>query len=395
MENNKIVAKVGELDSLRLKLFEVAKGAREIVQRTGINGFKEEVNGIFKRIRELSLDLITTGSADGMSAVADLYGSLKQYAGLKIEHPEARDIFVLALCERYQINNDMYARIVDGGISQELRCDLFLSLVDYDPLNDSMGTYLNGIDDENFIRAYVAYFSKICEFVDVSSLIGIACKFKDRASVDQNQLTYIDEFSANIHKLAKGYLKIIKEAELEWPEGQIGNLKEPFHSALCFKAEFLCGLHNNCNNQLTEKLCRIGLRNPTGLNAYLTFERHGFTESVDWQVKSQRTSRNSRLAQHHSYAITNDAIAISLPEAKQFGSRYDLEQYLGRVVGAPRVGKNSFQKLKSIIDYVLGWDSEKFKVIAVEYLLRKNIDPKLLDGHVDLLGDKFSSDLGM
>jgi len=395
MVKKKFVEQVAELNSLRLRMFEFARNTSNLIEPADFDGYRDEIREMFNRLYELSVELVTRGSADGLSAISDLHGSLRQYAMMKIDSPEARDVFVLALCERFQLNEDMYSRIIDGGMSQEVRVNLFLSLVDYEPLNENMIVYLNGIDDKNYMTAFTYYFGMVCAEIDRSNLIAIALTFKKRLSVKANLAPYIESFSANIDRLAPGYQRIIDEASLDWPQGGVGLLKDPIYGVLGLPAEFLCGLHSFCNTSLTESMCKIGLRNPIGRYAYVTYEQHGLVESPEWHIESQRRSRNAKLSQHHSYAITNDEVSLVLPEHTQFGSRSDLESYLNDVIGAPMLGESSFKKLKSIIDYVLQWESVRFKSFAESYIMSSSIDPKFLASHPRMLGDKFSKDLGM
>lgn len=395
MAKNKIIEQAAELNALRLRMFEVARNTSTLIEPADFDGCRDEIRAMFNRLHVLSTELVAHGSADGLSAISELHGSLKQYAMMKIDSPEARDIFVLALCEQFQLNEDMYSRIVGGGVSQEVRAKLFKSLVDYDPLNENMIVYLNGIDDQNYIDAFITYFSRVSNEGESQNLIEIAGTLTKRLNSMRNLETYIEAFSANIDKLSAGYEKIINMAKLEWPKDQVGSLKLPFNGALGFTAEFICGIHSACRNKLTESLCKIGLGNPAGRHAYITYEQYGVLESPAWHVERQKTSRNGLLTQHHSYAILNDDVMLILPEEAKFGSRFDFELYLSTIIKVPMAGNNSFEKLKSIIDHVLAWESEKFKSVTQEFFMKSTIDPRLLTAHPEILGDRFSKDLGM
>lgn len=346
----------------------------------------------FCALKTQSIELVTTGHVEALVAVGRTNETFRMV--IDLETPAvAKDEIVKAMMAHFTLNYDLFRHVAETEVSPETVLGLHLHLTAADPTDDT-GSRFGWIPKQCFVDAFVSTFAlQSAAGIEPIEVIKTLDRLKLYINESKNLESDIDAIAARLEQLRPGLEMLLalynKDDD---PMGYKGRIV----SATYMSAEFWVGLYELTQDPLIKDLAKLAFMRPEGPRAWHTYERIGFVRSPKWHMNAQSKAHGLTLIKLFEYAIMTPGVhldASERPDETLGGGLF--KAYVQMLEQVPLTHPGSRAKAQFLVNKLVTYYQNNPEDRLKKQLVASAIDPSFFAQHHQILGSRFTADLGL
>jgi hypothetical protein len=173
------------------------------------------------------------------------------------------------------------------------------------------------------------------------------------------------------------------------------NKKRLVSFRLGIDAQFLLGLYEMTQEPVVKALAEFTMDRPKGTMAYTYFDRMGVCRTPEWHFQEQeRTTNAKQRACLYEYAVMTSGFEVN-PSVIQPMSEAVAEACVDSLTTVPVQSLDAVRKRQMVFDVLVNESKIDETGKIKRLLINANLPIELYKKHLNLLGERFGSDMNL